>query len=130
MEQPLVVLKESDILAYERTVLAQERTLMAWVRTSLAMITFGFTIHKFFGDLQKTSDTPGEFGGVSKNYGLILVVLGTLFLISASIQNQLVLRDLRVKELKKRISLAFIAAIIISILGLLVLVDMIFHVFI
>ena len=31
-----------------RTFLATERTLMAWVRTSLSMISFGFTIVKFF----------------------------------------------------------------------------------
>ena len=35
-------------LAFERTVLAHERTLMAWVRTAVSMISFGFTIYKFF----------------------------------------------------------------------------------
>jgi Domain of unknown function (DUF202) len=35
-------------LAVERTRLAYERTLMAWVRTATALISFGFTIYKFF----------------------------------------------------------------------------------
>src|SRR3989337_955177 len=35
-------------LAYERTNLAHERTLMSWVRTATSLITFGFTIYKFF----------------------------------------------------------------------------------
>ncbi len=35
-------------LAYQRTFLAHERTLMAWVRTSSSLITFGFSIYKFF----------------------------------------------------------------------------------
>jgi len=35
-------------LAYERTNLAHERTLMAWVRTGTSLITFGFTIYKYF----------------------------------------------------------------------------------
>lgn len=35
-------------LAVERTRLAYERTLMAWVRTSAALITFGFTMYKYF----------------------------------------------------------------------------------
>ena len=35
-------------LAIDRTRLAYERTLMAWIRTAVSMITFGFTIYKFF----------------------------------------------------------------------------------
>ena len=35
-------------LAAERTRLAHERTLMAWVRTATSLISFGFTIYKFF----------------------------------------------------------------------------------
>ena len=35
-------------LALSRTILAHDRTLMAWVRTSTSMISFGFTIYKFF----------------------------------------------------------------------------------
>ena len=35
-------------LALERTFLAYERTLMAWTRTSVSLISFGFTLFKFF----------------------------------------------------------------------------------
>jgi putative membrane protein len=35
-------------LAVERTRLAYERTLMAWVRTATSLISFGFTLFKFF----------------------------------------------------------------------------------
>jgi putative membrane protein len=35
-------------LSIERTMLAHERTLMAWVRTATSLISFGFTIYKFF----------------------------------------------------------------------------------
>ena len=35
-------------LAVTRTRLAHERTLMAWVRTAASLISFGFTIYKFF----------------------------------------------------------------------------------
>jgi putative membrane protein len=35
-------------LAFERTMLAYERTLMAWIRTAISLISFGFTIYKFF----------------------------------------------------------------------------------
>ncbi len=35
-------------LAIDRTRLAYERTMMAWVRTATSLISFGFTIYKFF----------------------------------------------------------------------------------
>ena len=35
-------------LAIERTRVAYERTMMAWVRTGTSLITFGFTVYKFF----------------------------------------------------------------------------------
>ena len=38
----------ATMLAFERTRLAHERTLIAWLRTAISMISFGFTIYKFF----------------------------------------------------------------------------------
>ena len=35
-------------LAFDRTRAAYERTMMAWIRTATSLITFGFTIYKFF----------------------------------------------------------------------------------
>ena len=35
-------------LAIDRTRLAYERTMMAWIRTAVSLISFGFTIYKFF----------------------------------------------------------------------------------
>ena len=35
-------------LAYDRTRLAYENTKMAWVRTATSLITFGFSVFKFF----------------------------------------------------------------------------------
>src|SRR4051794_10744475 len=35
-------------LAVDRTWLGYERTLMAWVRTAASLISFGFSIYKFF----------------------------------------------------------------------------------
>jgi uncharacterized membrane protein YidH (DUF202 family) len=53
-------------LAVERTRLAYERTLMAWVRTVASLISFGFTIYKFFelelrGGPSATAATCGHF---------------------------------------------------------------------
>ena len=50
-----IIISNTD-LAFERTMLAHERTLMAWIRTATSMISFGFTIYKFFQELNKTSE--------------------------------------------------------------------------
>ena len=45
------ITKEVDTstkLAYERTRLAYERTMQAWIRTATSLITFGFSVYKFF----------------------------------------------------------------------------------
>ena len=72
-------------LAVDRTRLAHERTMMAWVRTSTSLISFGFTIHKFFQfraeqgvPLPRRLLGPGEFGGLMIAIGLIALVLATL----------------------------------------------------
>jgi len=41
-------LRSTNALALERTRLAHDRTMMAWIRTATSLISFGFTIHKFF----------------------------------------------------------------------------------
>jgi putative membrane protein len=71
-------------LAVDRTRLAYERTMMAWVRTATSLISFGFTIHKFFqfrierGDvLSNRMLGPGEFGGVMVATGLLALLLAS-----------------------------------------------------
>ena len=50
----------SNQLALDRTRLAYERTLMAWVRTATSLISFGFTIYKFFAYLKREEAPPGR----------------------------------------------------------------------
>ena len=48
MPSPAVALDSGTKLAVDRTWLAHERTMLAWVRTAASLISFGFTIYKFF----------------------------------------------------------------------------------
>jgi putative membrane protein len=71
-------------LAVDRTRLAYERTMMAWVRTAASMISFGFTIHKFFqfhvqGEVVPASRLlgPGRFGGLLIVTGLVALALAS-----------------------------------------------------
>jgi putative membrane protein len=71
-------------LAIDRTRLAYERTLMAWMRTSASMISFGFTIYKFFElDLRSRADVsqligPREFAPVLIGIGLTTLTLAAV----------------------------------------------------
>jgi inner membrane protein YidH len=47
-EKTKPTLDRSTELALSRTVLAHQRTLMAWIRTAASLISFGFTVYKFF----------------------------------------------------------------------------------
>ena len=41
-------LDDSTRLAFERTRNSYENTMMSWIRTATSLITFGFSIYKFF----------------------------------------------------------------------------------
>jgi len=113
-------------LALERTLMAAERTLMAWVRTSLALISFGFTLGKLGDALQSAKvtlwrDRTTDIMGVA----YYLVVLGTVALVLAAIQNRLEVNALSRQGLARRPSLAFAIAILMSLLGLFVFTDLV-----
>src|SRR5215510_7314039 len=83
---------ERTSLALDRTRLAHERTLMAWVRTAVSLISFGFTIYKFFQYLRESELiipphrllSPREFALVMIGLGL-----GTLVLASFEYRQQM-----------------------------------------
>ena len=76
MESSAVQIDTGTRLAVDRTRLAYERTLMAWIRTAVSMITFGFTIYKFFEFELK--DRPVPSGSVlgPREFALIMIAIG------------------------------------------------------
>ncbi len=67
-------------LALENTLMGADRTQMAVLRTSLSLIGFGFTIYKFFEELEKTTGKPA-LNHPATNLGLGLVMLGVGLLV-------------------------------------------------
>ena len=83
-------------LAVDRTRLAYERTLMAWVRTAASMISFGFTIHKFFQyQLEKGQKTLDDRLIGPREFALIMIAIGILSLVVSTLQHRHSLASLR-----------------------------------
>jgi putative membrane protein len=106
-------------LALQRSYLAAERTLMAWIRTSLAMISFGFTLGKLGEALGAVSVKLlfGHTAGI-ESVAYFLVILGTVTLLVSAVQNRVEVLQLFRQGLAPRFSLAFVMAILLSLLGM------------
>jgi putative membrane protein len=126
------VVKELDTstkLAFERTRVAYERTMQAWIRTATSLITFGFTVYKFFQIDRPPNFKPpqGQLIG-SQQFGEILVLLGLGALLLSSIEYRGRIRELEKQyPHKKTRSLSVFLASAMSLLGVLALLSMFFR---
>jgi putative membrane protein len=113
----------SDRLAVDRTRLAYERTLMAWVRTAVSMISFGFTIYKFFQfELDGRPFREGDIMG-PRGFAIMMISIGLLALLLSTIQHRQSLQGLRAEYGGSvPLSLATLVAGLFSALGLIALV--------
>jgi inner membrane protein YidH len=117
---------DSNHLSVERTWLAHERTLMAWVRTATSMISFGFTIYKFF-EFDAGKGSPVRRGLLNpRDFAMIMVSIGLVSLLSATVAHHKEVQILKAHLSGKR-SLAELIAACVSIFGLLVLVSAVFR---
>lgn len=107
----------STDLACERTMLAHERTLMAWIRTAISMITFGFTIYKFFAELSQAPENEGKIVS-PRVVGMIMIFFGFLSLLLALIQHQIGTRKLRKQFPSAPKSVSSVLSVLILLFGL------------
>ena len=108
----------STDLAVDRTRLAHERTLMAWVRTATSLITFGFTIYKFFQFLREKGEVHNHLLG-PREFALLMIGIGLTALFLATVQQRREMKTLRRSYPAVPYSLATVLAALISILGIL-----------
>lgn len=110
----------STQLAVERTRLAHDRTLMAWIRTATSMISFGFTMYKFF-DYQG-EPRPGLRGVITPRlFGSFMICAGLVSLGFATYQSYRTSRQLEQQFGKAPFPLTMVLAAVVSALGLLAL---------
>ena len=124
----VAALPTSKQLALDRTYLAHERTLMAWVRTAVSLISFGFTIYKFFQYLR------GQSGGASvgnesgaRQFALMMISIGLVSLLLATLQQWQLRKKIRRIYPQIGFPMATMMAGLISLLGLLALITVIYR---
>jgi len=91
-------LKLADKLAIERTILAADRTMLAGVRTSMAFIGFGFTIFNLLKYLQEHASLKLMRPHTPRNFGVCMLVAGTIPLLVMIIQYSRTLKRMGKKE--------------------------------
>lgn len=114
-------------LAVERTRLAYERTLMAWIRTATALISFGFTIYKFFEFETPTNPTAVHQLINPRRFALIMIGIGLVALSLSVVEHRRQLRQLEGESKITPPSFAGVVAALIAIMGLLAFVAVLFR---
>ncbi|MBV8771350.1 MAG: DUF202 domain-containing protein [Deltaproteobacteria bacterium] len=117
-------LDTSTTLAFARTRAAYERTMMSWIRTSTSLITFGFSIYKFF-QIERPLETHQQRLIGARGFAFVLVSIGLISLVLATVEHSHNIRTLRAQCSDDHRSLAVLLAAFISLLGILALVAMI-----
>jgi putative membrane protein len=100
---------------------------MAWVRTATSLISFGFTIYKFFQYLhQDRPPADAPYLG-PRGFALLMISIGLVALTVATIEHRQNMNQLRAEYGPSRVSVAAVVAGLIAILGLAGLVSVLFH---
>ena len=112
-------------LAFDRTRLAYDRTMMAWVRTATSLISFGFTIYKFF-QLEIAKGEPGNHLIGPREFAMMMIGIGLLSLVMATIQHYQDRNVLRAMNPDVPRSMAAVLAGLIALLGIVAFAAVIF----
>jgi putative membrane protein len=105
----------------ERTQLDYERTLLAWIRTATSMISFGFTLYKFFAELNQTQK-PVQHILTPRVAGMVMIGFGVMALLLAEMNYVVAIRRLKEYYSRARYSFSFPLALLMLIFGLLLFV--------
>lgn len=126
IEHGSAALDASTRLAFDRTWVAYERTMLAWVRTATSLITFGFSVYKFFQIVRAEGEQKTHFIG-ARQFGILLVSIGLASLALATVEYRQNIRRLGAGYQGRPRSLAVIVAALISVLGVLAMILIVFR---
>jgi putative membrane protein len=114
MSEQALAVDRNTALAFERTRVAYERTMMAWIRTATSLITFGFSVYKFFEFEMKGNLTAVPMLVGPRGFGLTLIGIGLMSLLFGTMAHARDLRALRqlYPEMTARSHAALIALVV------------------
>ena len=126
IETNVLAVAPASELDLARTRNSYERTMMSWIRTATSLITFGFSIYKFFQIEVPRRAVQGRLIG-PREFALALVSIGLISLILATLEYRQSIRMLGARHAGSVRSLAVVVAAFVSLLGVLALLAMIFR---
>ena len=124
--QPATEITVAARFDLERTRIAYEQLMMSWIRTATSLITFGFSIYKFFQLEGPDSPRANRMVG-PREFSFALVIIGLVSLALATSEYHRNMLILRAQYPRNPRSLAGIVAGLISALGILALILMTFR---
>lgn len=78
----------STLLAIDRTRLSYDRTLMSWIRTATSLITFGFSIYKFFQiEAERSVAATARLVG-PRGFAIAMIAIGLTSLLLATLEHR------------------------------------------
>ena len=125
-------------MSFQRTRLSADRTLMSVMRTSLSLISFGFTINQVFQKLHESQVVKSA--AAARNFGLALVLIGTLMLLLGIVYHLQFMTGLRHERAQMKadglihgesafpVSLTLIVAVALLAIGLFAIASMVFNI--
>ena len=119
----------STLLSIDRTRLSYDRTLMSWIRTATSLITFGFSIYKFFQiEAERTAAASARLIG-PREFAMAMILIGLTSLLLATLEHRRDLRALSAEYPNAHIprSTARMMAGLISALGIIAFVAAVFR---
>ena len=99
---------------------------MAWVRTAVSLISFGFTIYKFF-EFEAGRGLPASPLLTPRQFGVIMIGTGLAALLLGTIDHRRYMKQLRAEYGDAPPSVATAIAVIVSVMGLLALAAALFR---
>ncbi len=113
-------------LAYQRTRLAQDNAVLAWIRTATSLITFGFTVYKFFQIELQGKDRTAQLIG-PRGFGLTMISLGLLSILLGTLEHRRAMKEMRAQYPDLPRSTAGMLAALMAGLGIMALFLVIFR---
>lgn len=118
-------LPSTNELALERNRLAQERTMLAWIRTAVSLISFGFTIYKFFDFYREAHEQSGRIIG-PRGFAIIMIAIGLVALLRVVAQRWWEVHIEHRIDVERRSPAAIVAALV-GVLGIMAMLATIFR---